>query len=102
MPATHVRLKTAAAVSYADGRTEALTAGEVVEVSELAEHLQEGIRDGDPWLDNLFDTITGTARGRKPKAEKPAEVARIPDAETDDLNPVVEQAARRGRAKKEG
>lgn len=53
--AEYVTLKSAASVPYKDGRHVAHNAGDVVAVSDLSDHVQGRLKDGDAWLDNLFE-----------------------------------------------
>lgn len=55
MDTEYVRAKTAVAIAYADSRHQPEPSGAVIPVGELAENLQESLRDDDPWLLNLFE-----------------------------------------------
>lgn len=55
MDTEYVRARAAVAVAYADSRHQPEPSGAVLPVGELAENLQESLRDDDPWLLNLFE-----------------------------------------------
>lgn len=54
--AEYVRTKTAVSVPYKDGRSVAHRAGEHLRLDDLSDHVQQGLKNGDPWLDNLFES----------------------------------------------